>query len=323
MRRRRLDVIVLIVSAALFLLIGYERGAVTQHRKPSVFSTYDTGPNGYRALYDVLMAGGLPVRRFEGPLGMLEPSIRTLIITSYGFEDFNIAHPLNERDAALLKDFVKRGGRLVAIDSEFAGIADAAPAVGSTVLAAGRGAVAVAHNALTEGVVRVDGPVEWIFPYSEKRGVPLLANAQGIVGMWYRYGRGDVIAITAPKLFGNAALRNGDNLRFIYNAIVSRGGEIAFDEYVHGYSDGPTLWGVLPGAVRAALWIVLAIAAIALIGGNVPFAPPFLPQRSDERTSSGYITAIAELMRRSRRRPPDDDVLWNAQLQFRNRKEHA
>lgn len=320
--RTRLELIVLVVAAALFVLIGYERNTVVQHRKPSTFSTYDTGVNGYRALFEVLAAAGVSVRRVESPLATMEPSIRTLVITSYGFEDFGSAHPLNDHDAAALKTFVGNGGRLVAIDSQFAGTADAAPAVGSTVIAYGRGAIPLPHNAFTQGVGRVSGPVGWIFPFSEKRGVPLLANGKGVVAMWYRFGRGDVIAITAPELFSNAALRNGDNLRFIYNAIANHGA-VGFDEYVHGYSASPTLWGVLPNPVRAAMWIVVGITIIALIGANVPFAPPLVPGRTDERTSSDYITAIAELMRRSRRRPPDDAFIWNAQLEFQRRKEHA
>jgi Domain of unknown function (DUF4350) len=320
--KRHLDVVILVIATALFLLVGYERSTIERDRKPSTFSSYDTGPNGYRALFEVLRAAGVPVRRFEAPLGVLDASIRTLVVTSYEFEDFSIAHPLNERDAAFLKSFVRSGGRLVAIDSQFAGTSDAAPAVGSTVIASGGDAVALPQNAFTAGVVRVRGSIGWIFPFSEKRGVPLLANRAGIVAMWYRFGRGEVIAITAPLLFGNEALRNADNLRFAYNAIAGHGA-VAFDEYVHGYSETPTIWGVLPNTVRAAVWTVVAVVLIALIGANVPFAPPLWPQRSDERTSADYITALAELMRRSRRRPPDDDVIWNAQLEFLRRKEHA
>ncbi|HEY1867081.1 MAG TPA: hypothetical protein VGG70_02225, partial [Candidatus Cybelea sp.] len=73
----------------------------------------------------------------------------------------------------------------------------------------------------------------------------------------------------------------------------------------------------------AAVWIVVAIAIVALIGANVPFAPPWLPAPADERTSSDYITAIAGLLRRSRRRPPDGDVVWQATIDFQRRKEHA
>ena len=46
---------------------------------------------------------------------------------------------------------------------------------------------------------------------------------QGIVAVCVSLGRGEVIAITAPALFGNAQLRNADNLRFAYNVIAGHG----------------------------------------------------------------------------------------------------
>lgn len=321
MTRLNLNAIILIGCSAVFVLLAYERTTIAQRERPSTFSTYDVGVNGYRALFEVLAAAGVPVRRFERPLTELDGSVRTLVITGYEYEDEFRAKPLDANDAAFLRNFVRSGGRLVAIDPEFAGTSDAAPGVGSTVIAAGRDAIVVARNGLTGGVARVSGSIGWIFPFRE-RGLPLLANEKGMVAVWYRFGRGDVVAITAPALFGNDQLRNADNLRFAYNVIAGRG-IVAFDEYVHGYSDNPTMWGVLPAPVRSAVWIVAGIVLIALIGANVPFAPPFLPESAGDRTSSDYIAAIAALMRRSRRRPPDDDVLRQATIDFQRRKEHA
>ncbi len=309
------------VCGLALVLLGYERNAMEQERRPSVYSTYDTGANGYRALYEVLRAAGVPARRFERDLPTLDSSIKTLIVT--GYEHDPSAKPLDEHDAAFLRRFVRNGGRFVAIDSEFVGQQDFTPGVGSTSQMASRGsAIALARNAYTAGVASVRGPVDWIFPFKEPHGVPLLANDEGIVAVWYRFGRGEVIAVTAPAIFGNARLRDAGNLRFAYNAMAGHG-EAAFDEYVHGYDNGLTTWGALPASVRAAVWIVVAIVAIALIGGNVPFAPPHLPDAPDERDSSHYIAAMAELMRRSRVRPPDDEVVWEATVDFQRRKEHA
>jgi hypothetical protein len=320
----RLDVAILIVGALLLVLLAYERGTVAQPR-PSVYSTYDTGPNGYRALYEVLRAAGVPVRRFERAVATLDPSVRTLIVT--GYEDDPSAKPLDAHDTAVLRRFVQNGGRLVVFDSEFAGTQDVTPGVGTSQESSGRDAIVLARNAYTAGVARLRGSIDAIFPFKEPRGIPLLANAHGSVAVWYRYGRGEVIAVTAPALFGNAALRNADNVRFAYNAIAGHG-DAAFDEYVHGYDDNLTMWAALPGPVHAAIWIVVALVAIALIGANVPFAPPYLPDPPDERDSSYYIAALAELMRRSRRRPPDDDVVWQTRVTLsgvegRYGKEHA
>jgi hypothetical protein len=60
------------------------------------------------------------------------------------------------------------------------------------------------------------------------------------------------------------------------------------------------MWSVLPAPVHAAVWIVCALVLIALIGANVPFAPPIPVRPPDERDSSAYLDAMAALMRRAR-----------------------
>lgn len=315
----RLDAV--IVAAAALVLVALAYANSTAPRQPvSVFSTFDTGANGYRALYEVLRNAGVRVSRFERVVAVLDPSVKTLVVT--GYEDDPSRKPLNEHDAAAIRRFVEGGGRLVAIDTEFAGKNDITPGVGTTQTVSGIAAISLAHNAYTAGVSQVLGPIGSIFPFSSKRGIPLLANTTGSVAISYRYGRGEVVAITAPQLFGNRRLRDADNLRFAYNAIANHG-PAAFDEYVHGYDDGLTMWGALPLAVRAAFWIVVAIVVLALIGANVRFAPPYLPNIRDERDTSSYISALAELMRRSRARPPDAAVLHEAVLDYQRRKEHA
>ncbi len=321
MRRRPLDLVILAACAVVLVVLAYERTAIERKEHPSVYSTYDTGPNGYRALFGVLAAAGVPVQRFERELPAIDPSIKTLVLT--GYEHDPSAKPLDQRDMERLRSFITGGGRFVAIDAEFAGPQDVTPGVGTSLQTpGGNEAIVLARNAYTTGVAAVRGSIDWTFPFKERHGIPLLANGKGMVAVWYRYGRGEVIAVTAPQLFGNEQLRNGDNLRFAYNVIAGHGA-VAFDEFAHGYSESPTMWGVLPGPVHAAVWIVLALAVIALIGANVPFAPPYLANPPDERDSSHYITAVAELMRRSHRRPDDREVVRRAIAEYRLRKEHA
>ena len=317
--KARLEVAIVAGAALVLILLAYAT-STTPHQAISVSSTFDTGPNGYRALYEVLRTAGVPVRRFERVVAVLDPSIKTLIVTGYENDPFQ--KPLDQHDASAIKRFVEGGGRFVAIDTDFAGRNDVTPGVGTSHPAKGATAIALAHNSFTAGVTRVRGPLSSVFPFSSSRGVPLLANDRGTIAVSYRFGRGEVVAITAPQLFGNRYLRDGDNLRFAYNAIANHGAA-AFDEYVHGYDDGLTMWGALPPPVRAAFWIVVAIVVLALIGANVRSAPPYLPALPGERDSSSYIAAMAELMRRSRSRASDAAVLHEAVLDYRRRKEHA
>jgi hypothetical protein len=267
-----------------------------------------------------LGSAGLPVRRFERELGALDPAIRTLILT--GYENDPSSKPLDEHDAATLRQFVQNGGRLVAIDAEFAGRDDVTPSAGTTQATDAGAAISLARNRYTAGVARVSGPIGSVFPFTQARGVPLLVGEHGMVAVWYRFGRGEVVAITAPALFGNRRLREADNLRFAYNVVAGHG-VAAFDEYVHGYDDHLTMWAVLPAAVHAAVWILIAAVVLGLIGANVPFAPPELSAPQNERDSSAYIAALADLMHRSRARPSDAAVLREALVDFHRRKERA
>ncbi|MBV8333246.1 MAG: DUF4350 domain-containing protein [Candidatus Eremiobacteraeota bacterium] len=297
MKRSRVEFAIVVVGALVLALLVIERDAATRSLPPSVLSTYDTGPNGYRATYEVLRQAGVPVRRFESVLGLLDSDIRTLVIS--GYEDDPNAKPLDEKDAAALKRFVTGGGRLVVLDSAFAGSKDVTPGVGVTHAAASSGAVALASNRFTAGVARVAGPVEDAFGFSERQGVPLLANDKGVVAIAYAYGKGEVVAISAPALFSNAQAASPDNVRFAYDVVAGHG-PAAFDEYVHGYDSSLSLWAALPQPVRVALWIVAAIVLLGLIGANVPFAPPIPAEGPDERDSSAYIDAVAALMQRAR-----------------------
>ena len=142
------------LAVVLVALLAYGRSTLKE-KPPSIYSTYDTGPNGYRALYEVLAAAGVGVRRFQRNLGTLDPSITTLIVT--GYEADASPKPLDERDATQLRRFVQNGGRLVAIDTEFAGASDVTPGVGTTERRSSDAAIAVARSPYTAGVAQVRG----------------------------------------------------------------------------------------------------------------------------------------------------------------------
>ena len=209
--------------------------------------------------------------------------------------------PIDAQDVAVLKEFVRNGGRLVEIDADFGGNDDVAPRVGISRPAPSgtHGAIAIADNRYTRGVERVRGPIDALFTFGSSVGTPLLANARGVVATRSAYGKGEVVAVTAPSLFANAHVGERDNATFAYDAIAGHG-PIAFDEYVHGYDDDMTFWQALPVPVRGALVLVAAVVVLALAGANLPFAPPVPLEPPDERDTSAYLRSMAALMRRAR-----------------------
>jgi hypothetical protein len=299
MKRRRWEIAVLVIGLIVLALVAVGRQQAQYREPPSVYSTNDTGPNGYRALYEVLRAANVPATRFGRLLTLLDPKVRTLVITRFEDDPMAGEEPIDENDAKSLTRFVHDGGRLVAIDTDFAGKADLAPNVGTTVeVKDSSGAIALAKGPFTQGVRQIDGPVDAIFRFNATTGVPLLANQRGVVATYSTYGKGEVIAISAPRLFSNAHLRDGDNAAFAYNAIAGHG-PVAFDEYVHGYDDNLSMWSVLPRPMKIALYIVLGIVLLAVLGAAIPFAPTVPLEPPDERDSSAYLDAMAALLRRA------------------------
>jgi hypothetical protein len=295
-RRHLVELIIVTLSAIVIGALAFGREAARNALPHSTYSTNDTGPNGYRALYEMLHSAGVPVTRFSRVLGVLDSHVGTLVLATYAMDPD--PQPMSASDTALLKDFVERGGRLVVLDFDFEGNYDIIPGVAKGTAVKTNDAISLARDSYTAGVRTVAGPIESVFPFATRIGVPLLANDAGIVAIAYPIGKGTVIAITAPELFSNAHLASADNARFAYN-VIDGNGPVAFDEYVHGYNDGLSFWGALPMPVRAATYILGAILLVGLIGANVPFAPTIPLEPPDERDSSAYIDAMAALMRRA------------------------
>jgi hypothetical protein len=297
-RRRRIDIAMLAFATIVLAVLAYAGQRAQQGPPVSTYSTYDTGPNGYRAWYETLRGAGVPVARFERVLALLDAPHGTLVFSTYAGDTSPI--PIDAHDEAALRRFVSGGGRLVALDDDFEGALDVTPGAGTSTPSKARAAVVLARAELTAGVRRVAGPIDALFGFKQGRNrIPLLANASGIVAVAYPYGKGQVIAIAAPRLFGNGYIGNAGNLAFAYDVVAGHG-PVYFDEYVHGYDSGMTMWQALPLPVKAAVLATIALVALALAGANVPFAPAVPPEPASERDSSAYVTAMASLMRRAR-----------------------
>jgi hypothetical protein len=79
---------------------------MTAGAPPSIASTYDTGPNGYRALFETLRRVGTPVGRFEQPLADLPRGTGVLAATAPIVYD--------AADRTRLVRFMRRGGTVLA-----------------------------------------------------------------------------------------------------------------------------------------------------------------------------------------------------------------
>jgi hypothetical protein len=92
-----------VLVALLGLLVLLATGSLRE--TPSTHSSYDTGPNGYRAIFDVLQREGIPVTRLEEPLGLMDSNVRVLVLS---------APYLDRSDARRLQRFLRGGGQVLA-----------------------------------------------------------------------------------------------------------------------------------------------------------------------------------------------------------------
>lgn len=101
MRTRVVEIVALVALLGVLVLLA----STSVSAPPSVHSTYDTGPHGYRALYGALGRVGIPVTRLEVPLALRSPDIRVLALTAAGYDS---------ADVRRLQFFMQHGGRVLA-----------------------------------------------------------------------------------------------------------------------------------------------------------------------------------------------------------------
>ncbi|MDQ2680415.1 MAG: DUF4350 domain-containing protein [Candidatus Eremiobacteraeota bacterium] len=293
-RSIRFDALALGLALAVLVALAYARSSLDRPPPRSVPSTYDTGRNGYRALFDLLQAEQISPSRFERPLGLIDRSIDTLVLASPA------AGTIGRNDLTSLKQWVRAGGRLIVLDTAFGGPQDALLGLPNATPCGGPARAQPVFN-LTEsyGVRRVRGVFTTCFAFGDApKAIPLLANSFGIVAIAYPFGNGRVVAITDPTIFSNAHIAEADNARFAYNLLGGAGHRVAFDERVHGYAQDKSFWEALPRPVHWSIGIIAAAVLLGLLGANLRFAPAISLSAADERDSSAYIASMGRLLAR-------------------------
>ena len=291
--------------AILFLLAAYILVSLEaeQKGKESVprRTTYSAAPGGCKALYLWLQALGVPIKRWEKPLGHLsaEPSVLLMVEPELG-------PGTGELEA--LKHWVTNGGTFVLVanphniflehfglEAEAACGMDGEDKHGKTLAfqpgpyTRGVGELRPQrHNGLTSLLP------EAVF-HARSRWGGLLAVLEE--------GKGRIITLADPHLFSNEALRKADHARLALNLLLAHRGQgvVLVDEYHHGYGRATSVLEHLVGSrafyplVQAAL---LLLVLWAVKGRR--FGPPRPLVREVRRSSLEYVRAMAQLFHRAR-----------------------
>ncbi len=293
-RKRLLDTV--LASAALGVIVLF---AVLRTMRPeaqySEPSTYDTGGNGYAALFDLLAREGVAVRRFQEPIGEFHQRGGSLVLAGDGA--LSAALPsTNATDQ--IDTWVRAGGTLFVLDATAQNDRRALGLPKSVVFRETKLAISGCGLRNLGRTLRAGGVFMSGFPLSCTRDrTTLLRASNRAVVVTYRRGKGRVVVAATPVIFGNRELGQHDNAALAY-ALFAAAAPVAFDERIYGYETGHTFWQVLPRGMRIAIVLACIAIALAVIGSNLPFAPPAALEPPAERDSSAYIASLARMLQR-------------------------
>lgn len=131
------------------------------------------------------------------------------------------------------------------------------------------------------------------------------------------YGEGRIVFLSDPFVVSNGGILMADNAQLAMN-LVDTGGTIAFDEYHQGFGAGKNqIVEYFSGTPVVAIFFQLcAIAALVFYSRSRRFARPVPEPEPDRLSKLEYVSAMAELQRRTR---AYDLALENIYSDFRRR----
>ncbi len=286
---RRLADVAAAAAAIVVLIVLVLLKASLVEQQVSVPSTYDTGPRGYAAVYDLLSREGLQVTRYGDTISQLFSRKGILVLAG---DDALVRAAGTQAQAAALEAWVHDGGTLAVFGSS---ASLAAGRFGIPPLRPASGALATAGCGLRPAAIIVAGNFSQGTHASCENGrKTLLRIRDRAVALAYRRGKGTILFISTPSVFDNEHLAQRANAQFAYTLLS--GGTVMFDERIYGYANGKNFWQVLPLPMRAAILIASATLLVAIVGANLPFAPPNIPDSADARDSGEYITSLARML---------------------------
>jgi uncharacterized protein DUF4350 len=287
--RNRADVAILIVALVLFSVIAWLRATAPQARA-SFPSTYDTGANGYAALFEFLQREQVDAKRYELPLGELPAGGTIVFAGEYAIDP----SPFSAKASTALEKWVRRGGKLIVLGNMFPLTRDALGLPKTRSAATKRVWTGCGFRG-KRLAARGEFALSLRVGCDRKHSV-LLQGRGGAVAVSLKHGRGSIVDVVSPSPFDNAHLALRDNAAFAYD--LFGGGAPMFDERVYGYATGRTFWEVMPRAVIWAVVLALLGVLLAIVAANVRLAPARALERDDERDSFAYIESLARMLQR-------------------------
>jgi hypothetical protein len=241
----------LLLALALVLavfLVSTDRGS------GALPSSYSAGNDGTKAAYLLLgQMGYSPKRWTESPRGLADlPPHSTLILAD--------PIPGDESDMDAVRQFLSKGGRVVATGRGFASFVPGHPVHAGRPHFQWKSYRPHEPSDLTRGIEEITLAPKFYFD-PENAEAPFLDGDESPVTR-FSYGAGEVIWWSTTEPMSNSGIREKDNAQLLLNSMGDAGrGPVLWDEYFHqggrtvvdSVLASPLRWGLLQAALIGAL----------------------------------------------------------------------
>jgi Domain of unknown function (DUF4350) len=248
-----IGVVVLAVLGGLRALAELTRD--DQRAQGPAGSSYAYGPYGASAYASLLRAAGHDVVRLRDRPRDLDLDPRLTVVVLW-------PDVISADDAAELRSFLERGGRLVAAGLQpgawLPGVMPDPPVWASEPLGPTRPLAPVPE---TDGVRSLAAGFQGRF-VATGSAVAAVGDGTDALAAVARVGRGRAVLLADPAPLLNSRLARRDDAAFAL-ALAGEGRTVAFVESVHGFGRASG-WGAMPGRFRGAL-VLLALAGGVLM----------------------------------------------------------
>ena len=145
-----------------------------------------------------------------------------------------------------------------------------------------------------------------------------LANDKKNLLIDFPFGSGKIVFLTDPYVISNGGINLVDNAQLATNIVASRDGIIAFDEFHQGFGANENqLLAYFAGTPVVPIFLqLIALIGLILFSQSRRFARPLPADEPNRLSKLEYVSAMAELHRRTR---AFDLAIENIYTEFRRR----
>jgi len=286
----------LILIPAIAAILLFSMHVISENmRLTAENSIYSDTPQGGKVFYLLLARTGSDVRALRKSLTSVRDENGVLIVISP-------SSPISDSECAHIADWVGRGGELLVADNGpnalyrhfgvivYPGGRDRPREIPVTLALRGGGAKSVR---ITSGArLKQSGGDD---------AEHIIFDELGTVMARRSFGKGHVTVMSAPEIYTNSGILEGDNALAAVNApcLSNRNRRLIIDEYHHGFSKGKSRIDIFSLPLKIFLLHLLVIALLYMISRSMRFGRPIPLPPPEKREAREFVQVMARLLQRA------------------------